>query len=187
MKATRVSIRAAGALFALLALLLFVAAACSDDSDDPGPTATEPAVEEPTATERAAADPTATEPAAADPTATEPAAPETTVNVSLTEFVVGPSTDTASVGTLTFNITSDGAIFHNLRVIATDLAPDALPTDDATLSVDEEQLDVVASTDDLDPDEQETLTVELAAGSYVLICNIPGHYESGMTTAFSVQ
>ena len=123
----------------------------------------------------------------ADPIATEPAALETTVDVSLLEFAVDLSTETASAGTFTFNVTSDGAIFHNLRVIATDLAPDALPTDDATFSVDEEQLDVLASTDDLDPGEQETLTVELAAGSYVLICNIPAHYDGGMTVAFTVE
>jgi uncharacterized cupredoxin-like copper-binding protein len=30
------------------------------------------------------------------------------------------------------------------------------------------------------------LTVDLAAGSYVLLCNLPGHYESGMRTAFDV-
>ena len=167
MKTKRVSIRAAGALLALLSLLLFVAAACDDDGDDADPTATEPAIEE--------------------PTATEPSASETTVDVSLSEFVVDLSTDTASAGTFTFNVTSDGAIFHNLKVIATDLAPDALPTDDATFSADEGQLDVVASSEDLDPGEQDTLTVDLAAGSYVLICNIPTHYQGGMTTAFTVE
>ena len=120
----------------------------------------------------------------AEPTAT---ASETTVNVSLTEFVVEPSADTVSAGAFTFNVTSDSTIFHNLRVIATDLAPDALPTDDATFSADEELLDVVAGSDALDPGEQETLTVGLAAGNYVLICNIPGHYEGSITTAFRLE
>ncbi len=177
MKPKRISIRAAGALFALLSLLLLVAAACGDNGDDADPTATESAADEPIATE----------PAGADPTATEPAASETTVDVSLTEFVVDLSTDTASAGTFTFNLTSDGAIFHNFRVVATELDPDALPTDDATFSADEEQLDVIASSDDLDPGEEATLTVDLAAGSYVLICNIPTHYQGGMTTAFTVE
>ena len=184
MKAKRISIRTAGALFALLSLLLFVAAACGDDGDDADPTATEPAVEEPTATESAPDEPEPTEPVA-DPT--EPAASETTIDVSLTEFVVEPSTGTASAGAFTFNVSSDGAIFHNLRVIATDLAPDALPTDDATFGVDESQLDVVASSADLDPGDAEELTVDLVAGSYVLICNIPTHYDIGMTVAFTVN
>lgn len=176
MKAKRMSFGAAGALFALLSLLLFVAA-CNGDDGDADPTATEPAAEEPTATE----------PAAGEPTATEPAASETTIDVSLREFVVEPSIDTAPAGTITFNVTSDASIFHNLKVIATDLAPDALPVDDALFAVDEEQVDVVASTADLDPGEQETLTVELAAGSYVLICNIPTHYGAGMTVVFTVE
>lgn len=176
MKAKRMSFGAAGALFALLSLLLFVAA-CNGDDGDADPTATEPAAEEPTATE----------PAAGEPTATEPAASETTIDVSLSEFVIDPSIDTAQAGTITFNVSSDGAIFHNFKVVATDLAPDALPVDEALFAADEEQVDVVASTADLDPGEQETLTVELAAGSYVLICNIPTHYQAGMTVAFTVE
>jgi uncharacterized cupredoxin-like copper-binding protein len=175
-KSKRISIRAAAGIVALLSLLLFVAA-CSDDGDDADPTATEVTAEDPTATEQAAE----------DPTATEQAPVETTIDVSLVEFAVEPSTETASAGSFTFNVSSDGAIFHNLRVIATDLDADGLPTDDDTFSVDEDELDVVASGEDLNPGEEETLTVELAAGSYVLICNIPTHYEAGMTIALTVE
>lgn len=175
MKTKRVSIRAAAALFALLSLLLFVAAACGDDGNDADPTATEPAIEEPT------------DSAEPDAAATEAAAAETSVNVSLTEFAVEPSDESVPAGTVTFNVSSDGGIFHNFKVVATVLAPDALPTDDATFAVDEDQLDVVASTADLDPGDAEELTIELDAGDYVLICNIPTHYGAGMTVAFTVE
>jgi uncharacterized cupredoxin-like copper-binding protein len=30
------------------------------------------------------------------------------------------------------------------------------------------------------------LALDLEAGPYVLICNVPGHYESGMHAAFEV-
>ena len=30
-------------------------------------------------------------------------------------------------------------------------------------------------------------TFDLAAGSYLLICNLPGHYQLGMTAAFTVR
>ena len=166
MKAKRIPFGAAGALLVLLSLLLF-AAACGDDDDD--------------------ADPTATESAVTEPTDAEPAASETTIDVSLTEFTIEPSEDSAPAGTITFNVTSDGAIFHNLKVVATDLAADALPVDDATFSVDEAQVDVVASSDDLNSGDQETLSVELAAGTYVLICNVPTHYDAGMTVAFTIE
>ena len=177
------------------------------------PTATEPAAANPTATEPATANPTATEPAAANPTASEPLveptdkpepteSPEpdptvveptapapsgTTIDVSLAEFIIDPSIGTAPAGTITFHVSSDGIIFHNFIVVATGLAPDALPFDEALFVVIEEQLNIVASTADLDPGEQETLTVELAPGSYVLFCNIPTHYQVGMTVAFTVE
>ncbi len=209
MKAKRMPFGAVGARFVLLSLLSFVAA-CNGGSGDADPTATEPAAVDPTATEPAAANPTATEPAAVDPTATEqatanptatepaepdptvaeptvPAPSETTIDVSLIEFVIEPSIGTAPAGTITFNVSSDGIIFHNFIVVATDLSPDALPFDDALFAVIEEQLNIVASTADLDPGQQETLTVELAVGSYVLFCNVPTHYQVGMTVAFTVE
>ena len=190
MNAKRMSFGVAAALLAMLALLLLVVA-CSDDGDDAEPkatkvSATEPADAEPTATESADAEPTdATEP---EPTA---AAAETSVDVSLNDqpaFVVEPSIDSVSAGAVTFNVSNDGAIPHNLRVIATDLAPDSLPTDDATFTADEAQLDVVASTtQDLLAGDTEELTVDLEAGNYVLICNFPTHYDVGMRVAFTVE
>lgn len=183
MKAKRIRFGAIAALLALLSLFLFVAA-CGGDDDDNGHA-------DPTATESVADDATATEPADLEPTdvsaATEPAAAETTIDVSLAEFTIEPSDNSAPAGTVTFNVTSDGAIFHNFRVIATDLAPDALPTDDATFGVDEAQVDIVASSADLDPGDAEEVTVDLEAGSYVLICNIPTHYDIGMTVAFTIE
>lgn len=126
----------------------------------------------------------------ADPTVTPPPdlpGVETSVDVSLTEFVMGSSAGSVPAGTVTFNVSSDGAIFHNLIVVATDLAPDGLPVDGALFAVDEQQVEVVASTADLDPGDTEELTVDLAAGDYVLICNIPTHYSAGMTVAFTVE
>jgi uncharacterized cupredoxin-like copper-binding protein len=168
----RISLITSGALIAFLALFLLIAA-CSDDDDDADPTATTP--------------PDSSEPQATEPSDTEPPDSETTVDTSLTEFEIALSVESAAPGTVTFNASSDGAIFHNLRVVATDLDPDALPTNDSTFTVDESELDVVGSTDDLDPGESEELTVDLPSGSYVLICNIPTHYDAGMSLAFEVE
>ncbi len=207
MNGKRVYFGAAGALSFLLILVLF-AAACGGGDEEADPTATAPAGGDPTATKTTLGEPTdppadPTDPPAdptdapaeptdvpADPTVvpTVPVISDTTVDVTLTEFVLDPSANAAPAGIVRFNVSSDGAIFHNLKVIETDLAPNALPTDDTIFSVDEEQVDVVATTADLNPGEQETLSVELAAGSYVLICNVPGgHYQGGMTAAFTVE
>ncbi len=150
----------AGVLAALVALAV-VAAACSDDDDgDEAHIATEPG-------------------------ATEPADQETLVDVTMAEFSVTPSVESVPAGTVTFVARNTGAIDHNFRLIKTDLAPDALPTD-AGLA-DESQLDVIASTEDFGAGESRDVSADLEPGSYLLICNFVGHYESGMTVAFTVE
>ncbi|MCH8302057.1 MAG: hypothetical protein IH912_04830, partial [Proteobacteria bacterium] len=58
--------------------------------------------------------------------------------------------------------------------------------DGKTNMVDESQVDVVASSQDLAQGETETVSAILEGGSYVLICNLPSHYLAGQYTAFSV-
>jgi hypothetical protein len=36
-------------------------------------------------------------------------------------------------------------------------------------------------------DHSATGTFDLSAGKYVLFCNMPGHYQSGMSTNFEVE
>jgi uncharacterized cupredoxin-like copper-binding protein len=102
-------------------------------------------------------------------------------------FAVTTDPPSTAAGSVAFSVTNAGTIPHNLRVILTDLEQDALPLDSATFSVDESQLDVVASTDDLPAGRTEDLTEDLEAGAYVLLCNVPTHYQSGMHTAFTVE
>lgn len=116
-----------------------------------------------------------------------PAAAQQSVDVSLNdapfEVVVSPSS--ASAGSIDFQVSNDGAgLPHNLRVIATDLAPDALPV--VSGQVDESAVTVVGSSGDLAQGGTETVNANLSEGNYVLICNISGHYSSGMYTAFTV-
>ncbi len=152
----------------VLGVALIVAAACGDD-DDGGetPAGQTPAGETPV-------DAVGETPAAA-----------TTVGVGLVEFAVNPAQDAADAGTLTFNVSNDGTQVHTFRVIKTDLAPDALPT--AANQVDEAQVDVVASIPEFSAGDTQEVSVDLEAGSYVLICNVPGHYDLGMRTAFTVE
>jgi hypothetical protein len=108
------------------------------------------------------------------------------IGVELNEYNVIPVPEAGTTGSFAFNLTNTGGTIHNFRVIATDLAPDALPTTGTT--VDEDALDVVASSDgDLNAGENQSVAIELEAGNYVLICNVATHYGFGMYTAFSVQ
>ena len=70
----------------------------------------------------------------------------------------------------------------------TDLTRDKLPTttdDSGAVIVDEEGQGVehVDEVEDIAPNSDATLTVDLAAGSYVVICNLPAHYQQGMHAA----
>jgi uncharacterized cupredoxin-like copper-binding protein len=104
--------------------------------------------------------------------------------VDLTEFSVSPNPGSAPAGPTTFTANNVGAISHNLHVIATDLAPDALPVVGG--EVDLNGLDEVGATDLIDPLASEELQVELTEGTYVLICNVPAHYDQGMYAGFDV-
>lgn len=120
---------------------------------------------------------------------------QTTVDVTLREFSVNPARSSAPTGTVTFQVRNEGPNDpHELVVIRTDLAPDALPTDDRGV-VDEsaEGIEVIDEVEEIPVGGSATLSVDLDPGSYVLICNIydedeqEAHYSQGMRTAFTVE
>jgi uncharacterized cupredoxin-like copper-binding protein len=90
-----------------------------------------------------------------------------------------------SAGQVTFLVSNTGAAEHEFVLIATDLAADQLPVKDGV--VDETQVPVVTRTALLQPGEKATVSVDLPAGHYVVICNVPGHYLAGMHTEFTVR
>ncbi len=110
-----------------------------------------------------------------------------TVDVTLGPgFIVSAAPSSVDAGSTIFSATNPDLIPHNLRVIKTDLAPDSLPVSAGV--VDEAQVNVVASTGDLAGGGSEsTAAVTLEAGAYVLICNVPNHYQSGQFVAFQVD
>jgi uncharacterized cupredoxin-like copper-binding protein len=99
-----------------------------------------------------------------------------------------------AAGSVTFDANDGPNDVHELVVFKTDLAPDALPTG-ADGSVDEEGegLELIDEIEDIPVGETMSLTVDLEAGNYALICNIydeaeqESHYQEGMRTAFTVE
>ena len=122
-------------------------------------------------TTAAAVDTTAA--AAADTTAATPAA-GAAIDVSLVEWAIN-ATGTPAAGTVTLNVTNDGQFPHELLVIKGD-SYESLPLD-ANGAVEEAQLTagaLIGETERLDGGATTTLTAELTAGHYVLLCNIVG-------------
>jgi uncharacterized cupredoxin-like copper-binding protein len=176
-----------GLLVAVLTLGVALAACGGDDEDGGEPTATVEATEEATATEEAAETPEATETEEAQTTEPADSGATTTLDVILSEFSVEPVLDSAPAGMVTFEVRNDGGTLHNLLVIRSDAALGQLPMNEDEFVVDEDEVEVVGSLDTLDEGDSDELTVDLEAGRYVLICNVPTHYESGMEVEFTVE
>ena len=113
----------------------------------------------------------------------------TTVDVTLTEFQVLLSTTDISAGPVTFNVKNDGTVEHEFVVFRTDLAEDALPTDDEGTEVDEDAsgLEPMGEVEDVPVGGTASFDATLEPGEYVGICNVPGHYGSGMHIHFTVS
>jgi uncharacterized cupredoxin-like copper-binding protein len=107
------------------------------------------------------------------------------VAAELLEMAIPMDVSEVSAGQVTFLVSNTGAAEHEFVLIATDLAADQLPVKDGV--VDETQVPVVTRTALLQPGEKATVSVDLPAGHYVVICNVPGHYLAGMHTEFTVR
>lgn len=119
----------------------------------------------------------------------------TEVAVTLQEWAVITDVDNAPAGEVVFTITNDGPEdIHEFVIFQTDLDPGALPVDENGV-VDEEGegIVVVDEVEDLAVGATEELTVDLEAGSYVLVCNIwsedegEAHYTMGMRAPFTAS
>jgi hypothetical protein len=123
-----------------------------------------------------------------------------TVSVTLQEWAVVPAQSSVGAGSVTFDIKNDGPEHpHELMVIRTDLAPDALPTmPDGAVDERGEGIEIIGEIEEFPSGETRSATFDLDPGSYVLVCNVMPeegehggevgpHYKMGMFAAFTVQ
>ncbi|MCX2726275.1 hypothetical protein OO015_02045 [Thermomicrobium sp. 4228-Ro] len=113
----------------------------------------------------------------------------TTVNVELDEYVIRVDTAQVPAGRVRFVTTNVGQLEHELIVLRTDLPADQLPYSEAKQTAEEEEAGEVLGEiepEDLPPGKTAEMTLELPAGHYVLLCNIPTHYRLGMHLDFRV-
>lgn len=169
-----------GSLFlAGIASVALVAAACGSAANQ-GPTWTfTPVAAEPVAAQGPAVAPTL-EPAQAPANAA-------TVPVSLSEFKVAVPA-TLPAGSVTFYITNSGAMEHEMLIFKSDLAPAAYPTDaNGRIVEDGPGITLVSDGANIAPKGTQTRTVDLSApGTYLFVCNLPGHFKMGMYTVVTV-
>ena len=107
------------------------------------------------------------------------------VAVTMKDFSITTSVASFAAGDVTFGIQNDGPSAHEFVILRTDDAPDALPVENGEIP--EDQVDLVDEAEDIAPGTGTSLSANLTAGSYVLVCNLPSHYQAGMHAAFTVS
>ena len=129
-------------------------------------------------------------PVAVVPTAVPSVAPSAepilAPTIALSEWKV-VTASTIKAGTVKFTITNVGTIAHELLVFKSDLSPSAYPTDPAGDIIEEGGgVNLVSDGENVDPAGTQTRSVDLAPGTYLFVCNIAGHFKSGMFTIVTV-
>jgi len=100
-----------------------------------------------------------------------------------TEQFLTVAPTSVKAGNVTFTFANTGTRQHEMIVLKTDSAFDKL-TVGADNKVSEDAS--VGEISETDKGKTVTKSFNLAAGSYVLVCNIEKHYAQGMRSAFTV-
>ncbi|KFE35540.1 hypothetical protein [Thioclava atlantica] len=96
--------------------------------------------------------------------------------------------DAVPAGKVTFEVTNDSkGTIHEMIVSPVKDMSTPLPYIDDEMRVDEDAAGHLGEVSELDPGASGALTLNLKPGSYILFCNIPGHYVLGMWTLFTVK
>jgi caa(3)-type oxidase subunit IV len=108
------------------------------------------------------------------------------IDVKEVSFQIRMSQNTAQAGPVTFHVINGADdMLHEFIIVKTDAPAEELPTD-MMGRVDEDAVTIITAAEDIPPANSRNLTVNLDAGHYVMICNLPGHYLQGMRVDFTV-
>ncbi len=108
---------------------------------------------------------------------------KTLVTVRLKEFKVIPAPVSAKRGAVVFSVRNAGKVAHELVVLKTKVAPGKLRVKRGRAIL----VGRVGRVGPVKPQASRKLMLTLAAGKYVLLCNLPGHYQAGQRVGFAVS
>jgi hypothetical protein len=120
----------------------------------------------------------------------------TTIDVTLSEWLVNAEPASAETGDVTFVADNAGGEAHELVIVKGD-DPAALPVDDTGKVVEDELPEgaFIGEIEEFEAGSTEEATFALEPGSYILFCNIAeeesdgsfeSHFQEGMVTTFDV-
>jgi uncharacterized cupredoxin-like copper-binding protein len=108
---------------------------------------------------------------------------EPMVNVSLNDnLTITMDRTTIYAGPIVFGVTNRGAMTHEFLVLATSTAPADNPEEPGKVSEDAN----IAETGQVPPGRFSGLGITLEPGTYMVICNEPGHFAGGMHLELTV-
>ncbi|MDB5540937.1 MAG: hypothetical protein JWQ89_2664 [Devosia sp.] len=103
-------------------------------------------------------------------------------------MTITASSDKIGPGEVTFSVANQSSELIHEMIVATVRDPSApLSYIDADFQVDEDAIQVLGEVPDLEPGKSGELTLALDPGTYVLFCNMPGHYKAGMWATITVE
>jgi uncharacterized cupredoxin-like copper-binding protein len=127
---------------------------------------------------------TSTTPADEATSAADPGPTGAEVEIGLKEWAVIVEAPSVGAGEVRFKAVNEGKVPHELVVLKTDTKAGDLKVEGAVAKVEGTKLGTVPH---LGPKASGEVAVDLEAGHYVLLCNLPGHFQQGMRTDLDVK
>jgi len=107
---------------------------------------------------------------------------------SLTGMVIKTDTPTVKAGRVTLQaVNQSKELVHEVLVVPAPPAGRELPYDTEKDTIIEKGVHSLGEISNLRPGARGKLTLNLKPGTYLLLCNQPGHYKAGMSTSLVVQ
>ncbi len=121
----------------------------------------------------------------------QPAPAGTVVKATVSDFAIKLDSATVPAGKMTFSVANTGPSFHEFVILKTDHAAGKLPIikqEGYMRAAEDKKGDAnVAELSGIKVGASKDLTTTLKPGRYVIVCNLPMHYQMGMRTALTVK
>ena len=106
-----------------------------------------------------------------------------TVRVTIKEWTFTPSVPSVGPGKVTFVVRNAGTMEHEFVVLRSNLPPLRLPMEGNQAK----EIGMRGEIEEFGPGLTKRLTLTLKRGKYVLLCNLPGHYNKGQAVRLIVR
>ena len=110
------------------------------------------------------------------------------VNVTISDGSMQVDQSSVPAGPVTFQVSVEGDLDHEINVLKTQLDPKSLPEGTEPGVVDEAAVgDKAGEIEDIPPDMPQQDTFTVTSGRFVVFCNVAGHYAKGEVATLDVK